>query len=79
MAKSYWHIDDSPLEQPRSQSGNVKIQELEAALEKFSSRKQLPKACKYYKKYQGIMPPKCSGGSGCQVCWLIYEVKNEIE
>jgi hypothetical protein len=68
MAKSYWHMDDT-----------VKIVREPQPPPEVSPRKHLPKVCKYYKKYQGIMPPKCSGGNGCQVCWLIYEAKNEIE
>lgn len=70
MAKSYWHMDDSPKP--------IQHEVVETAPE-ISPRKQLPKCCKSYKKYQGIMPPKCAGGDGCQVCWLIYEVKNGID
>lgn len=76
MAKSYWRLPD---EEVRSQSHRMKQQELEAYTEPSSPRKQLPKLCKNYKTYKGFLPPKCSGGEGCQVCWLIYEVKNGID
>ncbi len=32
----------------------------------------LPKACGN-RRYKGIRSPKCSGGSGCQACWQIYD------
>lgn len=69
MAKSYWRLEDTVglPDYPPNPKPEV------------SPRKQLPKLCKNYKSYKGIMPPKCSGGEGCQVCWLIYEVKNDIK
>jgi hypothetical protein len=40
-------------------------------------RKSLPRVCKSgaYQTYKGLVEPRCCGGSGCQVCWLIYEEK----
>lgn len=74
MAKSHWHLDDTP----QILKDMDYLDSLEPKKEAIPPRNQLPKACKLYKKYQGLMPPKCSGGTGCQVCWLIYEVKNGI-
>jgi hypothetical protein len=73
VAKSHWHLDDTWVKEKAKQEEGHEI----SAGNPFP-RKHLPKCCKSYKKYQGIMPPKCAGGEGCQVCWLIYEVKNDI-
>ena len=77
MAKSHWHLDDTVGVGGTKLNG--RMSEPREPFPEVSPRKQLPKLCKGYKKYQGIMPPKCAGGEGCQVCWLIYEVKNDIK
>lgn len=73
MAKSYWRLPDAPT--PLEGIPDYPPTPTEPS----SLRKQLPKLCKNYKTYKGFLPPKCSGGEGCQVCWLIYEVKNGID
>lgn len=73
MAKSYWRLPDEP--NPLEGIADYPPSPPEPSY----PRKQLPKLCKNYKSYKGFMPPKCSGGEGCQVCWLIYEVKNGID
>jgi len=39
---------------------------------------KLPQRCKSIKKYNGIRKPKCSKGKGCQDCWQIYWIKNNL-
>lgn len=37
---------------------------------------ELPLCCRSaYKKYNGLKKPRCCGGTGCQVCWLIHRAK----
>jgi hypothetical protein len=39
-------------------------------------RKKLPDSCKSaYKNYTGKRKPRCCGGTGCQRCWKIYDLK----
>lgn len=84
MAKSYWTLPPKKPTPPtivkiREDETEAPNPEQRAKQSKLEARAKLPKLCKGYKKYNGIMPPKCCGGEGCQVCWLIYEVKNDIK
>lgn len=36
---------------------------------------EMPITCSKAKEYTGIRPPSCSGGKGCQTCWMTYIAK----
>lgn len=40
---------------------------------------ELPADCGGSDKYQGLIAPVCAGGSGCQKCWQIFYMQNNVD
>lgn len=38
----------------------------------------LPADCGHSSQYQGLIAPTCAGGQGCQKCWAVFYLKNNI-
>ena len=46
------------------------------ATQRAALRQSLPVRCGSVKRYTGLRKPRCCGGTGCQACWNIYEIKH---
>jgi hypothetical protein len=85
MTKSYWlqsddswrNIDAKAYEEVQKAIHGDSSDHVEQPLPKENLHGHLPRLCSNYKQYKGHQTPRCSGGTGCQVCWLIYEERHK--